>query len=86
VYGWFGQSLDNKPYINTTSDCNVYVTDPEGYRVLEFTTDGEIVRYWGDYGQGNDSFGMAGAVAVDDSCGVWVSDAGNSRIMHFTLP
>ena len=86
VYGWFGQSLDNKPYINTTSDCNVYVTDPEGYRVLEFTPEGEIVRYWGDYGQGSDSFGMAGAVAVDDSCGVWVSDSGNSRIMHFTLP
>ena len=86
VYGWFGQSLDNKPYINTTSDCNIYVTDPEGYRVLEFTPDGEIVRYWGDYGQGNDSFGMAGAVAVDASCGVWVSDSGNNRIMHFTLP
>ena len=86
VYGWFGQSLDNKPFIDAKSDCNIFATDPEGYRVLEFTSDGEIVRYWGDYGQSNDSFGLAGAVAVDDSCGVWVSDAGNSRIMRFTLP
>ena len=86
VYGWFGQSLDNKPYIDAKPGCNIYATDPEGYRVLEFTSEGEIVRYWGDYGQSNDSLGLAGAVAVDESCGVWVSDAGNSRIMHFTLP
>ncbi len=86
VYGWFGQSLDNKPYIDAQPDGNVFATDPEGYRVLEFSADGEFIRYWGDYGQGDDSFGLTGAVTVDPLGGVWVSDTGNSRVMHFTLP
>jgi DNA-binding beta-propeller fold protein YncE len=86
VYAWFGQSIDNKPYLAVDDDGHLFATDPEGYRVLEFTTQGEIIRFWGDYSLGNDGFGMAGAVAVDPLGGVWVSDTGNSRLMHFTLP
>ncbi len=64
----------------------IYATDPEGYRVLQFTKDGEFVRYWGDFTTGADGFGQAGAVAVSpDGSGVWVSDAGNGRVMFFPL-
>ncbi len=86
VYAWFGQSIDNKPYIAVDDAGYLFATDPEGYRVLQFTTQGEIMRYWGDYGLGNDGFGLVGSVAVDPTGGVWVSDTGNSRLMHFTLP
>ena len=86
VYAWFGQSLDNKPFLDVAPNGHVFVTDPEGYRVLEFTPEGQIVRFWGDYSQGADGFGLAGAVAVDPQGGVWVTDAGNSRILHFNLP
>ncbi len=86
IYGWFGQSLDNKPYLAVDDRQNIFVTDPEGYRVLQFTGEGEILRYWGDYSLGEDGFGLAGSIAVDPSGGVWVSDAGNSRLMHFSLP
>jgi uncharacterized protein (TIGR03663 family) len=86
VYAWFGESLDNKPYLAANELGHIFATDPEGYRVLEFTNQGAIVRYWGDYGLGAEGFGLAGAVAVDPAGGVWVSDAGNGRVMHFNLP
>jgi DNA-binding beta-propeller fold protein YncE len=86
VVGWFGQSLENKPFLAVGPDLHIFATDPEGYRVLEFLVNGELVRYWGDYGTGPNNFGLAGAVAVDGEGGVWVTDTGNSRLMHFTLP
>jgi sugar lactone lactonase YvrE len=86
IYGWFGQSLDNKPYMDFDDQLGIFVTDPEGYRVLQFTNEGEIVRFWGDYSLGDDGFGLAGSVAVDPAGGVWVSDTGNGRLMHFSLP
>jgi uncharacterized protein (TIGR03663 family) len=86
VYAWFGESLDNKPYLAANEQGQLFATDPEGYRVLQFTPEGELVRFWGDYGLGAEGFGLAGAVAVDPAGGVWVSDAGNNRLMHFSLP
>ncbi|MFU8772751.1 MAG: NHL repeat-containing protein, partial [Anaerolineales bacterium] len=86
VYAWFGSSLDNKPFLAVDQHGRVFATDPEGYRVLVFTPDGEIINFWGDYGNGPDSFGLTGAVASDPLGGVWISDTGNSRIMRFTLP
>jgi DNA-binding beta-propeller fold protein YncE len=86
IYGWYGQSLDNKPYLAADEQIHIFATDPEGVRVLEFTSEGEIVRYWGDYSVGNDGFGLVGAIAVDPAAGVWISDAGNNRIMHFNMP
>jgi sugar lactone lactonase YvrE len=86
VYAWFGQSLDNKPYLAVDNQDHVFATDPEGNRVLEFTSQGEIVRFWGDYSLGTDGFSLVGSVANDSQGGVWVSDTGNGRLMHFTLP
>jgi uncharacterized protein (TIGR03663 family) len=86
IYGWYGQSLDNKPYLAADDQIHIFATDPEGVRVLEFTTDGEIVRYWGDYSVGNDGFSLLGGIAVDPDGGVWVVDTGNDRLMHFNLP
>ncbi len=86
VVGWYGQSLDNKPYLAADSQDYIYATDPEGYRVLQFTSQGEFVRYWGDLSSGPDGFALVGGIAVDAQDGIWISDAGNHRIMHFTLP
>ena len=87
IAGWYGQSLDNKPYIAVDSAANrLLVADPEGYRVLEFTLEGDFVRYWGDYSTGPDGFGLVSGLAFDPGGGVWVSDAANNRLLHFTLP
>jgi uncharacterized protein (TIGR03663 family) len=86
VNGWFGQSLDNKPFLAVGNDNHVYITDPEGFRVIEFTSSGEFVRTWGDFGTGPDQFGLLAGIAVDPLGSVWVVDAGNNRILRFTLP
>jgi predicted membrane-bound mannosyltransferase/DNA-binding beta-propeller fold protein YncE len=86
IAGWYGQSLDNKPYLAVDSQGDVFVTDPEGYRILQFNSQGDFIQYWGTYSQGPDGFDLPASVAVDLDHGVWVSDAGNNRVMHFTLP
>ena len=86
IFGWYGQSLDNKPFIAVDDQGHVFVTDPEGYRVLEFDAQGEFVRAWGDYGLESENFGLAAGIAVDRQGRIWVTDAGNNRAMRFTLP
>jgi DNA-binding beta-propeller fold protein YncE len=86
VVGWFGQSLENKPFLATDNFGNVYTTDPEGFRVLGFQPDGQFIMGWGDYSPSSDGFGLPAALAFDRNNGVWVSDAGNSVLLHFTLP
>ena len=86
IYGWYGQSLDNKPYLTADEQIHIFAADPEGVRVLEFTTEGEIVRYWGDYSVGSDGFALVGGIASDPDGGIWIADTGNNRIMHFNLP
>ena len=85
IVAWYGQSLDNKPFIAVDDSGNVFITDPEGYRVLQFDSDGKFVQYWGTYSTEKDGFGMPASIAIDSKGGLWVSDAGNSRLMHFTL-
>ena len=86
VNAWFGQSLDNKPFIAVNANGNVFITDPEGFRIIQFTSDGQFVRTWGDYGVNADEIGLAAGVTVDALGNVWVTDAGNNRILKYTLP
>jgi DNA-binding beta-propeller fold protein YncE len=86
LVGWYGQSLDNKPYLAVDDQGSVYVSDPEGYRILEFTDSGEFIRYWGRFGSGPDQFNLPTGLAFDGDNGLWITDAGNHRILHFTLP
>jgi DNA-binding beta-propeller fold protein YncE len=86
IDGWIGQSLDNKPFAAVDANDNVYVTDPEGYRVLVFDQNGTFLHGWGDASEGPDGFGLAAAVAVDAEGRVWVTDAGYNRIMRFSIP
>jgi len=86
IAGWYGESLDNKPYIAVDNQGHIFVTDPESYRVLEFTANGGFIRTWGEYGNGAGNFGLATAISVDAEGRVWVSDAANNRLMRFTMP
>jgi predicted membrane-bound mannosyltransferase/sugar lactone lactonase YvrE len=85
VSGWDGQSLENKPYIAVDSIGNVYITDPEEYRVIEFSNNGQFLRTWGDYSPDADGFGLSSGLAVDHNGGLWVSDGANGRLLHFLL-
>jgi DNA-binding beta-propeller fold protein YncE len=65
---------------------NVYVTDPEAGRVLEFDRTGAFIRAWGQASQTSAGIGLAAGVAVDAQGSVWVTDASNNLLLHFTLP
>jgi predicted membrane-bound mannosyltransferase/DNA-binding beta-propeller fold protein YncE len=86
VNAWFGQSVENKPFIAVDANEHVFVTDPEAYRVIEFTGDGQFVRTWGDFGFGPDEIGLPSGIAVDQLGNIWVTDAGNDRILRYTVP
>ena len=86
VRGWFGQSLENKPFLALDKSGNVYVTDPEDYRVIELSSSGEPIRVWGEYSTSAEGFGLASGIAIDAEGRVWVSDAANNRILRFSLP
>jgi DNA-binding beta-propeller fold protein YncE len=85
VPGWYGQSLENKPYL-AAGEEGVLTTDPESARILQFGRDGSALRSWGEPGSGESNFGMVGSIVLDGQGGVWVTDTGNGRLMHFTLP
>ena len=86
VYGWFGQSLENKPFIAVNKNKHVFITDPEGYRVMEFDPNGGLLRVWGDFGNTATTFGLASGIAIDPDGHIWVTDGANNRIMRFKLP
>ncbi len=86
VNAWFGDTLNNKPYIAVNPQGHVFITDPEMYRVIEFTAEGQFVRFWGDFSAGLDGFGLASGIAIDPLGNLWVSDGSFNRILHFTLP
>lgn len=86
VAAWYGESLENKPYLSVRADGHVFVTDPEASRVIEFDAQGEFISYWGGLSSGLDGFGLAAGISTDTDGGVWVSDSGNDRILHFSLP
>lgn len=86
VFGWYGQSLENKPFIAVNDEGHVFVTDPEQYRVIEFTSEGDVVRTWGDFGNTPSTFGLTSGIAMDQEGRVWVTDGLYNRILRFTLP
>jgi len=86
MQAWYGQSLENKPYMTVDEQGNLFISDPEGYRILQFTLLGEPLLYWGDFGSESNHFALPVGVTIDPQGDVWVVDTGNSRVMKFILP
>ena len=83
IEGWYGQSLENKPYIALSGFGHACVSDPEAYRILCFDTEGNFINGWGSFGTSEFQFGLASGVAFDEACKLWVVDSVNNRIMRF---
>ncbi|MCK5635692.1 MAG: tetratricopeptide repeat protein, partial [Anaerolineales bacterium] len=85
VPGWYGNSMDNKPYLALDNDGQIFITDPEGYKVLVLSEAGDLLYCFGEEGTARGSFGLPLGLAYDGEGGLYVLDAGNDRLMHFTL-
>ena len=86
IEGWYGDTLDNKPFLTIDEDYNVYVADPIFGRVLVFNQHGTFLYAWGGFGSGPDEIGIVSGLAVDPAGNVWVSDGRNNRLMRFPIP
>jgi DNA-binding beta-propeller fold protein YncE len=78
VEAWYGQSLENKPYIAVSPEKHVCVSDPEGARILCFSEEGEFLTGWHSPGMN-----LPSGVVFDENCNLWVSDAGSDRLLRF---
>lgn len=83
VEAWVGQSINNKPYLAADSAGRVYVTDPEGYRVLIFSGSGAYLNRFGQFGADANSLGLPNGLAVGPDDSLWVADSGNHRVLSF---
>jgi sugar lactone lactonase YvrE len=84
VDAWGNQSTENKPFLALDDAGNVFVTDPADYRVLEFSSNGQIIHGWGQYSSGIDGFGNPVGIAIDGDGHVWVMDSANNFAMRFS--
>ncbi len=84
IEGWYGQSLDNKPYLAVSPDGHVCTSEPEGYRLLCFDQQGVFLTGWGDAGSAVTQFTLPTGLAFDREGHLWVADSGNDRVMRFT--
>ena len=83
VDGWYGQSVENKPFIAVDATGNISVTDPELCRVITFSPGGQPVRVWDGCPAG--TLLLPSGIASDGSGGLWVTNAGNGTLVHFKL-
>jgi DNA-binding beta-propeller fold protein YncE len=85
VQGWANDSMDNKPYLAVDNQGRIYITDPEGYRVIVFSSSGEALAAIGQYGPEENAFGLPVGIAVNPDGAVWVVDAGNNRLGKYEI-
>ncbi|MQC26921.1 MAG: TIGR03663 family protein [Chloroflexi bacterium] len=85
ISGWFGQSLENKPYLAVGGD-RLYISDPEAGRVLVYNFNGELQYFWGGFDQTAVLLGITQGIAADADGNVWVSDSQNNRVLLFKAP
>ncbi len=81
VNGWFGQSLDNKPFIAVDGQGRIYITDPEGFRVIVFGSDGVYRNTLGEAGDNLLTLVSGVAVAADGT--ILVSEPGADRVVTY---
>jgi DNA-binding beta-propeller fold protein YncE/uncharacterized membrane protein len=83
VEGWYGNGLENKPFITVDAAGTVSVTDPELCRVISFSFSGKPIHVWDGCVTGS-AFQVPIGIVADSSGGLWVSDATSGNLVHFT--
>jgi len=83
VDAWYGQSLENKPFLAFSPKGTLFVSDPEGGRILEFSLSGELIQGWQDLSVSSEVISRPYGLDFDAQGNLWVSDAAMNVIMVF---
>ena len=83
VDAWYGQSLDNKPFLAFSPQGTILVSDPEGGRILEFSLSGDLIQGWQDFSVSSELISRPYGLDFDSQGNLWVSDASMNVIMVF---
>lgn len=89
VRAWY-EEKGNRPYLAIDAEHDLlYVTDPDGGRVLIYDTEGNCLGSFGqpigDLSQGV-QFNTVGGIAVDGQGNVYIADAGAGVVYRFARP
>jgi len=85
VRGWYNNTF-NRPYLGLDESRDIlYVSDPDGSRILVYNPSGECI---GSFGQNGDAsaegqFQAIGGIAVDDEGYGYVSDSTAGKVLKF---
>jgi sugar lactone lactonase YvrE len=85
VDAWSGDSINNKPYLAVDESGQIFVSDPEAYRVLIFDSAGNYLGRFGQYSPDTDGFGLPNGITSDGQGHLYVADASNNRILRFSI-
>lgn len=83
VNAWQGNSINNKPFIASDTNGRLFVSDPEGARILIFDANGNYLGRFGQFGADVTSFALINGLFIDRDNNLYVADAGNNRILKF---
>jgi len=75
IDGWFGQGIDNKPYLTTDEEGRIYISDPESGRILVFDKTGTYIKGFQDLNTTEDLISYPFGLAVDADGKLWFGDA-----------
>ncbi|MBN1934361.1 MAG: TIGR03663 family protein [Anaerolineae bacterium] len=78
---WYGQGLENKPYLAVDGQGYVFVGDPEGARILVFDSTGKFLATLGGHEADEQVLIMPLGLAVDDEGYVYVVDVRANRVL-----
>ncbi len=81
IDSWYGQGLENKPYLVVDGQGHVFASDPESGRVLVFDATGKFLAAIGGHESDSLILMMPMGLAVDDAGNVYVVDARANRVI-----
>lgn len=86
VDAWFGESVNNKPYLAVDEVGRIYVSDPEGQRVLIFDELGQYLGRFSIFSDGIGSLGLPTGMDIDSEGNIYVVDAFHNQVFKFAPP
>lgn len=84
VEAWYGQSMDNKPYITFSPEETIIISDPEADRLLEFSVNGQFIRGWQDLSPSPEDISTPYGLDFDEAGNLWFSDSTMNMILRFS--